>query len=75
MFAKLRAWVAEKRHRLAHRMHWQTDRQTDTVVTWWGACGRLWVGFKCSHCGEVTGADLVSDYISTPVGHVYRRRL
>jgi hypothetical protein len=47
MLNRLRAW----RHDLAHYLHWQFG----TVVSTYDSRGALWIGFRCSHCGRVTG--------------------
>lgn len=41
-------------HRLAHRLHWQLGR----VVSATDSRGRVWVGFECATCGQVTGASI-----------------
>lgn len=46
-------------HRLRHRLHLQRG----FIVSEWFE-GRLWIGFRCETCGEVTGAHDVSDEIA-----------
>lgn len=38
-------------HRLAHRLRWNFG----WVVTAVDRRGTVWIGFKCSHCGRVSG--------------------
>lgn len=43
------------RHRLAHRLGLQGG---NVVTEWWQ--GRIWCGFQCATCGEVSHASPVS---------------
>lgn len=41
-------------HGLAHRLHWQLGQ----VVSATDSRGRVWVGFECATCGQITGASI-----------------
>jgi len=43
-------------HRLMHFIGWNTG----TVETWWEN-KRLYVGFKCTTCGKVSGVEDITD--------------
>lgn len=39
------------RHQLAHKLDWHLGR----VVSAIDRQGTIWIGFRCSHCGRITG--------------------
>jgi len=43
-------------HWIAHLFHWQRG----TVETWWDG-NKLFVGFKCSVCGKISGIAEIRD--------------
>lgn len=50
-----------------HRLGWQKGQVvTTTVTTQDSPFGPIWVGFRCRHCGRVTGKHRIAYSVTTP---------
>ena len=55
-------------HKVEHWFRWNKGR----VKTWWEG-NFLYVGFKCSGCGKVSGVEKIDQYIDDEIAKRMKR--